>query len=477
MPATTCVSRFLAAPISIGSLLVATAASAPAAYASGAPSAGTCVDPSAEVLSIQQSAQNLYNQGFAGTPSQGISGIFTLPGRTPDSLVIMAHGHHYNSSVWQQHALDARAHGAIGVVVDYRGLGSGSANPAYAGWPAQAGAQDLVTATHYFLSRCPSIKRVVLLGVSMGGNMSGMALAADATRPGSSKPLFDYWVDVEGVTNWVETYTEAAATQNMAQGEIEAECGGKTPVVAPDCYRQRTVTARIPNIASSGVRGIAVVHSAEDGLVPYDQSREFVTAARPAGLAVDMYTVLRRSSDPTQTGQTTLLSDVNGNVDCTGTGSGAVGPLPPAVTVCDPLAGHGWEGSETQLTIATGMNLAWNFISEHPQAPANRECVVDAGAVNPLGTACTTSGAPTAAGIASRQPAATPRLIHHPAAATPTAAAPTAAPRDAAPMAVRATRLTATTTSVPSGSSQGFFAAIAAALARLAQTIARVFSG
>jgi hypothetical protein len=378
-------NRATALVAGIGSLLLATVATAPAAYASAQSRGGDCVDRNAEVLSIQRSAPGLYTQGFFGTPRQGITGIFTLPTRTPDALVIMAHGHHNNSSSWQQKALDARSHGAIGIAVDYRGLGPA---PAFAGWPAQAGAQDLITATRYFLARCPSVKRVVLVGVSMGGNMSGMAMAADATRPGSKKPLFDYWVDVEGVNNWMETYAEAAATQNMAQGEIEAECGKQTPATAPDCYRSRTNTAIIPNIAKSGVKGIAVVHSAEDGLVPYDQSREFVTVARPAGLMVDMYTVLRRSSDRTQSGQTTLLNDADANADCTGGASGAVGPLPAVAPVCDPFAGHGWEGSETQLTIKTGMNLAWDFISKHPQDPVNRECVVDAGTTMPLGTVC-----------------------------------------------------------------------------------------
>ena len=50
------------------------------------------------------------------------------------------------------------------------------------------------------------------MGVSMGGNMSGLALALaganDITRS-NGKPLFDYWIDVEGSVNLVETYMAA----------------------------------------------------------------------------------------------------------------------------------------------------------------------------------------------------------------------------------------------------------------------------
>ncbi|MFN2465447.1 MAG: alpha/beta fold hydrolase [Candidatus Dormibacteria bacterium] len=449
-----------------GSILAASMGAAPLVDAKAGAEPGACVDHNADVLSIQQAAPGLYNEGFAGTPSQGITGIFTLPVHKPHSLVIMAHGHHNNSSSWQRHALDARSHGAIAVAVDYRGLGP---SPAYEGWPALAGSQDLVSSAQYFLRRCPSIKRVVLVGISMGGNMSGMAMAAAARRPGSDTPLFDYWVDIEGVNNWLETYAEAAATRNMAQGEIEAECGGQTPILAPDCYRSRTVTARVPDIVSSRVKGIAVVHSVEDGLVPSDQSREFVTVARPAGLAVDMYNVLRRSSDTNQSGQTTLLSDLDGNADCTGGASGAVGPLPASVVLCDPLAGHGWEGSDTQVTIATGMALTWNFISAQPQQPANRECLVDAGAVNPLGTACAPSVAPASSQVASAPPAIARTTNTVPAAASAVTAVP--------PAATHAKRARATIAAAPSRTTSSLFGAVGATLANFVRAIARAISG
>ena len=229
------------------------------------------------------------------------------------------------------------------------------------------------------------------------------------------------------------------------------------------------MTTLVQQIASSGVKGVAVVHSAEDGLVPYDQGREYVTAQRPAGMPVDMYTVLRRTSDTNQTGQTTLLSDANGSSDCTGGGSGAVGPLPSVVPVCDPFAGHGWEGSETQLTIRTGMALAWNFISKHPQGPANRECAVDAGAVNPLGTTCApTAGPPAVAPVAARAATASAEIHASGRAATPHPAS--------APSNGRATAPAATTRASRPASEPGFIATLAAAVVRLAQTVAGALS-
>lgn len=337
----------------------------PVAAASNQPASRACTSKANDVRPLQLGK---------------VTGIYSMPAKAPQSLVVMAHGYRNNSSSWKTHLLEARQHGAAAVAVDYRGLG---AKPNYVGWPAMAGSRDLVTAAQYMLQRCPSIKKVVLVGVSMGGNMSGLALAADAKRPHSSKALFDYWVDVEGVTNWNETWAGASALAAgsayaaQAAKDIQAECGGKTPAENPSCYQARTVTARIADIAKSGVRGIAVVHGVEDGLVPSDQSREFVTAARANSIKTDIYNVVRRDpNDKGQSGQTTAISQGDPNADCTGGGNGSVNGVGSGV--CDPFAGHGWEGSSTQIVIKTGMNVVWGFLTATPTNPGNRECLVDA---------------------------------------------------------------------------------------------------
>jgi hypothetical protein len=68
-------------------------------------------------------------------------------------------------------------------------------------------------------------------------------------------------------------------------------------------YRARTVTARVDEIAASGVRGVVMVHGVGDGLVPYDQSRELATALRARGIPVQFFTVGTRTEE-TEAGTT-----------------------------------------------------------------------------------------------------------------------------------------------------------------------------
>lgn len=294
-------------------------------------------------------------------PRFGLTGRFTLPRHAPIGLVVFAHGYRNSSASWVHHLVDAADHGLVAVAVDYRGLGPA---PDYRGWPAQAGAQDLVTAAQYFLRRCSTINEVVLLGVSMGGNMSGLAVAQDAKRADGKTPLWDYWIDTEGVTNWVETWAEATATapgsvySAAAEQDIEKEAGG-TPVTAPDAYRSRDVLGRTADVAASGVKGVIMIHSVEDGLVPYDQTRETSTAERAAGVPVDVYSVLRRTSarDPGHE-QTTLLGDA---------GFGGQ----------DPFSGHAWEGSSTHIVMTTSMSRLFALFDPTTVKPSNREFAVD----------------------------------------------------------------------------------------------------
>jgi hypothetical protein len=56
----------------------------------------------------------------------------------------------------------------------------------------------------------------------------------------------------------------------------------------------------------------------------------------------------------------------------------AFGPVFSAAgqTYPAPLAGHGWEGSNTQIVIATGFAKLWSLL-EQRQVPANHQYVVD----------------------------------------------------------------------------------------------------
>ena len=106
--------------------------------------------------------------------------------------------------------------------------------------------------------------------------------------------------------NVIEIYTAArvlAATGNVlaaqATEDIEREMGG--PIESkPEEYTTRTVVRRAEDIKASGVRGVTMVHGADDGLVPYSQSREMQARLLGLGIPTDMVTVGTRgeASEP-----------------------------------------------------------------------------------------------------------------------------------------------------------------------------------
>ena len=52
---------------------------------------------------------------------------------------------------------------------------------------------------------------------------------------------------------------------------------------------------RTADIAASGVKGIAIVHGVNDGLVPYNQAVEFTRAMRATSVPVDFYSATRKA--------------------------------------------------------------------------------------------------------------------------------------------------------------------------------------
>jgi hypothetical protein len=288
----------------------------------------------------------------------GLSGLFARPSKTPSQLVVFDHGYTKPATVyWAGHLKDAAQHGALAVALDYRGQ---ELVPPYRGWRVFEGAEDSIAAAKYFLAACPSIKQVFILGISMGGNTSGLAVAADAKRADGS-PLFDYWIDIEGATNVTETYLEASAVAPfnpfaaMAKADIEQDFGG-TIFEQPERYREATVVSRGDDIEASGVKGVILVHGVDDGLVPYNQSREMESVLAAHGIPTDFFTVgTRGSGEP----GTTLTANV-------------LGPFGQQ----SPFAGHGAEESTTQLVIKTGFERLWALMEGKTPGP-RREFIVD----------------------------------------------------------------------------------------------------
>jgi hypothetical protein len=297
---------------------------------------------------------------------EDITGHYALPQQAePTKLVVFGHGYRNTSDSWVCHLLAAADHGAVAVATDYAGTGWTGAPGDNRGWPVTRGAAEMVASALFFKDLYPSIDTTGLFGVSRGGNATG--LAASAMHQGLS--VFDYWVDVEGATNSPETYFEAqliqhagGATGAYAAGAVEDfehEVGVSPeddPVAFAAGLLELSVVLKAPEIAAAELDGIAVVHGLDDGLVPYNQSRELVTALRAAGASPSMYTVLRRNDwqnpDTASTEAGTVLSS-----NVAGPLFGAAGQSYPA-----PFAGHGWEGSSTHLVIKTGFDVLWGLM-------------------------------------------------------------------------------------------------------------------
>jgi hypothetical protein len=199
-----------------------------------------------------------------------------------------------------------------------------------------AAAEDGIKAAKEWEADCSTIDTIVNYGVSMGGNTSGIMAAAGALRADGTTPLFDWWVNVEGVNNLVETYLEARAASPSAAADIEEETGGSIEEV-PEEFLRRTNVARIADIKASGLKGAVLVHGVDDGLVPHNQSDE-------------MFAALTAAAIPTQFFAVTLRSDTSES----GTTGTAIFVRPVDPTYDSPFAGHASEMSDTHIVGLTG---------------------------------------------------------------------------------------------------------------------------
>lgn len=301
---------------------------------------------------------------------ENATGHYALPARPSKNLVVFAHGYGHTSASWVGHMTRAaNDHGVAAVAMDYRGIeikpdSNGDGLPESRGWNARKGAEDLVAAGQYFEKTCPTIENITIFGVSMGANMSGLAVALQPKRSDGS-PLWDYWFDIEGAVNVIETYLGARAlepfngTAANAKADIEAEMGG--PIESnPEAYADRAVVTHVDEIKASGVKGVVLVHGLDDGLVPYNQSREMSTLLLEAGVPLDFYTVGRRSEQSEQ--ETTATGYVGQQLD---------------PDYKSPLAGHASEKSTTHIIMVTAFDRLWSLIEQNEAPGVYREFFVD----------------------------------------------------------------------------------------------------
>jgi pimeloyl-ACP methyl ester carboxylesterase len=294
-------------------------------------------------------------------------GFYAVPSATPRGIVVFDHGYGHTAYSWVQHVEQVAARDrVIAIAMDYHGQkdsppAKGEKLPTSRGWRVAEGAQDSIAAAKLFDANCKTGGVNTVYGISMGGNTSGLVAAAQPKRA-NGKPLFNYWFAIEPAANVTETWAEASAVAQSgntfaknAAADIEAEMAG-TPATASAAYQNHTVVARTADIAAAGLQGVTVVQGVDDGLVPYNQSRELVTALRTARLTVDDVTVGSRGDGEAGT---TLSSNALG-----------------ALGQSSPFAGHGSEVSNTQLVIATGFDLL-DSLYVHQQKPGCHESFRD----------------------------------------------------------------------------------------------------
>lgn len=262
--------------------------------------------------------------------------LYALPAGKPKGIVVFDHGYSHTMYSWSKHlSRIATTLGVIAIAPDYRGqVDSPGAKPgdlpSSRGWQVAEGAEDSIAAVQLFDGACGHQGTNVVYGVSMGGNTSGLVVASKP-KDARGKPLFDYWVNVEGATNVSETYQGARAlagantfAKNAAE-DIEKEMGGSFEAKS-SVYLERTVNNRTQDIVASGIKGVVMAHGIVDGLVTHDESRQLQTLLRSQGLPVDMWSAFTHSA--TSESGTTLDGYLPGHES--------------------PFAGHASETSVTQ---------------------------------------------------------------------------------------------------------------------------------
>jgi prolyl oligopeptidase family protein len=249
------------------------------------------------------------NLTVAGVPTYG---YYALPATTPKGVVVLGHG--YPTTAESMTPLMpgiAERDDAIVVAMDYHGTVDleGPTGATSRGWKVSEGAADSIAATQLFTSTCQGLNPTrfvnTAFGVSMGGNMTGLAVSEHATRAGGS-PLFDYWFDVAGVTDVPEIYADATAislvplggiqtTGANAKADIEAEMG--SPILNLSTYLNRSPALRASQMKASGLKGVVVSHGVLDGEVTSDQSDQMVAALALAGIPTDYTTSIFKAPE------------------------------------------------------------------------------------------------------------------------------------------------------------------------------------
>lgn len=303
-----------------------------------------------------------------------------VPGTRPTRLVVFCHGAtHTVEEAWQPVvAATVRPDTAV-IASNYRG--DELLSPEFTPFPILAGAQDTIAATQLALARFPSVETVYLLGVSLGGAVSGIAIAESTRLTPDGSSLYDYWIAAEGVANlaeyWVPVSVFAQANPLAAAllRGVEADPGG-TPAEVPQEYLRRSSALRAQEMQAGGLRAAALVHASNDGIVPYDMSRQMAAALRAAGVPTHLFTVLR-DSDGQVSGTGDRFADYGVDGTLTGLFTGALGLDNPNDSLGLNLTGHGDELDYAHPVVRTSLELLRAMLDGSYVVEPYAETVVD----------------------------------------------------------------------------------------------------
>lgn len=234
-----------------------------------------------DASAIQAAAPPSTGKSDPGLP-EGMLGY--MEGTQPDKLVVFAHGlGHDVFKSWTQYVVRTVRDDVAVVTTNYRDNDR---------FPILRGAHDTIAGTLLALERFPSVETVYLLGISMGGGVSGTALTESVHVTADGRGLYDYWVALEPFTNMFEGYVEAAAALPEIATYMEEEAGG-TPATQPAAYQRMSPALRAADMAAAGLRAAVVVHGFNDGLVAYNMGREMWLGLVAAGIPAQFFNVLR----------------------------------------------------------------------------------------------------------------------------------------------------------------------------------------
>lgn len=266
-----------------------------------------------------------------GSTVTGLLGY--VPRSRPTRLVVFTHGlHHIVEPHWTQYVERTVRADTVVVTTNYRNNLE---------FPVLKGAQDTNAATQMALARFPSIETVYLLGVSMGGAVSGTAITESMKLTPDGSSLYDYWIDIEGVANLFESWLEATLVLPEIASQIEDDAGG-TPLEVPQEYVRRSPALNAQQMKAGGIKAVALVYSVNDGLVPHNQGREMALALITAGIPVNFFLVTRDSDE--EPSDTTL----------TGAFAGLIGIGDPNDLLGLNLAGHADEAHAAHPNMRVG---------------------------------------------------------------------------------------------------------------------------